>query len=627
MTKFNPYSRPNPFGNGDKLSNDMTDILRDIRVDDVANKTPQEFYSMSQKVRENNKTSGQSMKKDLMDGLNQLGTRTYSDDEVEIFKNMVNEDISVEKLAMLGAEMTPEMEQYPYQQAPTETEPDIEDVEKVTESVEHLNEEYLSDIIGNAILKSKKIKKGAKDRDILIAIDNELSNMTKPKWSKTALAYHMRDRDFLADTIGVVRRGLKESVELDEVRKGDTDEIVADAILKSKKLKRNATDKDIIRAIDAELEKMGLSSTAIAWHMRNKDFMMDAVSAIRRGLKESVELDEGWKVGDKVKIKPRSDAERLLVRTKTGKSYLDGVGVIQKVSSGVVKIKFKKGTISVEHKDIVKESVELDEASRELTRDEVKKLYGKDTYFNSKIETRVKGLEPKKKKYHKNMKGGLATVYPNGRVEFPDGNWIDEDSSIDESFEEMNEAPTTTRTFEFPDNRKAKQFAKDIANTAVAIGTVSGNRVIDVELLHGNPKTADKVIQRMLKTNRGKEINEELKTFGEIIENNDGDELYIYASSNSELYRKRLQPVYKNAITKMAQGKYDARKAIKLFMYVVDDAAKMYSKEFSDGTDYSVMFPKSVREYVAIRMRDDFETEAELGNYDNFLPKKYQTTD
>jgi hypothetical protein len=74
----------------------------------------------------------------------------------------------------------------------------------------------LSDIIGNAILKSKKIKKGAKESDIISAINNELSNMKKPKLSRTALAYHMRDKDFLADTIGVVRRGLKESVELGE---------------------------------------------------------------------------------------------------------------------------------------------------------------------------------------------------------------------------------------------------------------------------------------------------------------------------------------------------------------------------------------------------------------------------
>ena len=75
----------------------------------------------------------------------------------------------------------------------------------------------LSDIIGNAILKSKKIKKGAKESDIISAINNELRNK-KPKLSRNAIAFWMRDRDFLADTLGVVKRGLKESVELDEVK-------------------------------------------------------------------------------------------------------------------------------------------------------------------------------------------------------------------------------------------------------------------------------------------------------------------------------------------------------------------------------------------------------------------------
>ena len=89
------------------------------------------------------------------------------------------------------------------------------DIEVVKESV--LLEGDLSDIIGNAILKSKKIKKGAKESDIISAINNELRNKKKPKLSRNAIAFWMRDRDFLADTLGFVRRGLKESVEqLDE---------------------------------------------------------------------------------------------------------------------------------------------------------------------------------------------------------------------------------------------------------------------------------------------------------------------------------------------------------------------------------------------------------------------------
>ena len=110
--------------------------------------------------------------------------------------------------------------------------------------------------------------------------DNKNNRLNESSWSP--------NKSFMNFFKNTWEENLKKSVgHLGEVRKGYTDEIVANAILKSKKLKRNATDRDIIRAIDAELEKMGLSSTQISWYMRNQDFLGDAVTAIRRGLKES----------------------------------------------------------------------------------------------------------------------------------------------------------------------------------------------------------------------------------------------------------------------------------------------------------------------------------------------------
>ena len=115
-----------------------------------------------------------------------------------------------------------------------------------------------------------------------------------------------------------------------------------------------------------------------------------------------------------------------------------------------------------------------------------------------------------------------------------------------------------------------------------------------------------------------------MKSYGEFSESIEGDELFIFVSNNEQLYRQRLQPIYKNAITKMAQGKYDSKRAVKLFMYAVDDAANLYSKEYSTGNDAKSIFSKKVREYVATRLRDDFEEEAALGNYDDLRPKKYR---
>ena len=67
-----------------------------------------------------------------------------------------------------------------------------------------------------------------------------------------------------------------------------------------------------------------------------------------------------------------------------------------------------------------------------------------------------------------------------------------------------------TRTFQFPSNKQANQFAKDISNSGVAIGNVSGNRVIDVEV-HGNLSVAKSAIAKYLKQNRGKEISESIR--------------------------------------------------------------------------------------------------------------------
>ena len=115
-----------------------------------------------------------------------------------------------------------------------------------------------------------------------------------------------------------------------------------------------------------------------------------------------------------------------------------------------------------------------------------------------------------------------------------------------------------------------------------------------------------------------------MKSYREFSESVEGDELFMYIVNQPDLYRQRLLPIYKNAVTKMAQGKYDSNKAVKLFMYAVDDGAKRYSKEFSTGKDDRAMFPKKVRQDVATRLRDDFEEEASLGNYDDLKPKKYR---
>ena len=54
------------------------------------------------------------------------------------------------------------------------------------------------------------------------------------------------------------------------------------------------------------------------------------------------------------------------------------------------------------------------------------------------------------------------------------------------------------------------------------------------------------------------------------------NELDSYIMNNEELYRRRFMPIISNIKRKMKKNVYDHEKAQKLWMYLVDDAAKEY---------------------------------------------------
>lgn len=104
----------------------------------------------------------------------------------------------------------------------------------------------------------------------------------------------------------------------------------------------------------------------------------------------------------------------------------------------------------------------------------------------------------------------------------------------------------------------------------------------------------------------------------------DARELLLYIESDSGLYRQMLQPIQRNLATKRARGVYSSALAVKAFRHLADAGAKKYAKEFADYKDWPTVFSVADRNEVAKELRDHFEVEAELGNYDNLLPKKYQ---
>ncbi len=100
-------------------------------------------------------------------------------------------------------------------------------------------------------------------------------------------------------------------------------------------------------------------------------------------------------------------------------------------------------------------------------------------------------------------------------------------------------------------------------------------------------------------------------------------ELYLFIENDGDLYRQQYSPINKNLTIKKAQGVYDHDKTVKQFMYLVDNGAKRYESGGGRSGSMPSYFPKPVREAVAEELRDKFELEHELGNYDQYIPKKY----
>lgn len=95
--------------------------------------------------------------------------------------------------------------------------------------------------------------------------------------------------------------------------------------------------------------------------------------------------------------------------------------------------------------------------------------------------------------------------------------------------------------------------------------------------------------------------------------NGNAIELNAYASNDAASYRQ-LVCCYQNLERKMKRGTYDRERAVDLFKYAADDAAKRYAKEYCSGTRWHDVFSVDDRRRAAVLMRDEFEAEKEAGN-------------
>ena len=111
-----------------------------------------------------------------------------------------------------------------------------------------------------------------------------------------------------------------------------------------------------------------------------------------------------------------------------------------------------------------------------------------------------------------------------------------------------------------------------------------------------------------------------MRAYQFITEAQDSDavnELDLFIMNDEELYRQRFMPIITNIKRKIKRGIYDHEKIIKLWMYLIDDAARKYVQEFgTPDQDVKDMFPKETRLKVAQVMADREKENIEQGEYD-----------
>ena len=293
---------------------------------------------------------------------------------------------------------------------------------------------------------------------------------------------------------------------------------------------------------------------------------------------------------------------------------------------------FIKKTRGAEFSHAVKEDVKLDEV-KATARNIVKGLTDADGPFTVVAIKRNKVIKQETTKRRDMLPAIISTM----RKEVGSGVTIgieDKRGTIRNTFKEDMEIQEKLE-FKFSNKEIALKFMRELMTKRLgnSIGERDGSvRTMTNSGRTGEPTMSHKEIAKIMKKYKGKLVRtDEGPRIAKIFEDVQLDEgaaeakeLFLFADNTQALQNQQMS-IIKNLMSKRAQGKYDSRLAAKLFMYLVDNAAKMYVKEFdAPGTKYHKVFNKPTRMMAARLMTDQFESEADVGAYDEFIPKKYR---
>ena len=90
-------------------------------------------------------------------------------------------------------------------------------------------------------------------------------------------------------------------------------------------------------------------------------------------------------------------------------------------------------------------------------------------------------------------------------------------------------------------------------------------------------------------------------------------ELALYAVNDAVLYRRQAQPIIKRLAWRKSRGDYDHAKALVLWGYLAESAAKAYHQEFcyypSSPIKWHHVFPSPVRKLAAQEIAEHYADE------------------
>ena len=452
-------------------------------------------------------------------------------------------------------------------------------IDKLKKAYEPMRDKRIS--TANANKLSAMMDRFAKDKDVLIQLFKaDIPFVSQSAVTKLITKYNMKGAELnkLRERFGV------ESVELDEMKsknyalavKGKFVAVGSKAdMMKMKKQKGG----EVYMSPGAKVGGSPGKAEDVDLNESNLDLMRKAAGGAKQTLKmkdgrigmDSFTASAIMQIYDKVNDKNRKTMENLL---NDGKK------------ADIVKLmKFAMSKVNASYEEFGEEFA-LDEAKYELYHKDfssamqhaykmAKKLHG-ITISPDEISDKVatgprKPSEGKTNKYRlEGDKGGIQIqVYNKGGSKPFELNMYKEEVELDEKLDKEDEP-------------KVKEIIKKLKGASQAHA--------------GQAKDLQKAVT-------------EKDELDEAVDKNAADELKMYIENDAQLYKSQLIPIVKNMQRKMKSGKYDHRKAPKLWMYLVDAGAKKYVKEF--GGDVRNMFDKQTRQYVAQQMADEYKDEIE----------------